>query len=202
MSQELNPSICSSLVIFMHWACENHTFSSWRIPTWMSKGRHTILLMQRQLRGYNNILSFLQWIAPVTSSFCEGCTWHDLHILFTAPHFLWLEGPISKCAKLHIVAPSNHNVPTSCSFCFCLFAPHIYGCCSSRTYCSWWDAHSTQRKRRGATLVARLGKTFWNDWVWKRQVKYKLRKLRYKQPLIKRVKQHCAPLSNLSAAIL
>jgi len=30
-----------------------------------------------------------------------------------------------------------------------LFTPHIYGCCSSCTSCSWWIAHSTQRQRRG-----------------------------------------------------
>jgi len=28
---------------------------------------------------------FLQWMAPTTHSFCEVCTWHDLHILVTVP---------------------------------------------------------------------------------------------------------------------
>ena len=28
MSQDLNPSACSSLVMFMYWACENHTFNT------------------------------------------------------------------------------------------------------------------------------------------------------------------------------
>jgi len=28
MSQDLNPSTCSSLVIFVYWACENHTFNA------------------------------------------------------------------------------------------------------------------------------------------------------------------------------
>jgi len=28
---------------------------------------------------------FLQRIMPIAHSFCEGCTWHDLHILVTAP---------------------------------------------------------------------------------------------------------------------
>ena len=32
---------------------------------------------------------------------------------------------------------------------YCLFASHIYGCCSSRTFRSWWTAHSAQRQRRG-----------------------------------------------------
>jgi len=30
----------------------------------------------------------------------------------------------------------------------CLFAPLIYGCCSSRTSRLWWIAHSTQRQPR------------------------------------------------------
>jgi len=48
-----------------------------------------------------------------------------------------------RSSKLHIVAPSNNKDPTSCSFYFCLCAPH--GCCSSRTSCSWWIVHSPQR---------------------------------------------------------
>jgi len=28
MSQDLSPSTCSPLVIFMYWACENHTFNA------------------------------------------------------------------------------------------------------------------------------------------------------------------------------
>jgi len=38
-----------------------------------------------QLRGCNNIPFFLQRTAPITRSFCEGCTWNDLHIMVTAP---------------------------------------------------------------------------------------------------------------------
>jgi len=60
-------STCSSLVIFMYWACENP------------------LSMQRQPRSRNNIPSFLQWTPPVARSFCEGCTWHHIHILVKAP---------------------------------------------------------------------------------------------------------------------
>jgi len=32
---------------------------------------------------------------------------------------------------------------------YCLFAPHICGCCSWRIFCLWWTAHSVQRQRRG-----------------------------------------------------
>ena len=36
--------------------------------------------MQSQPRGCNNIPRFFQQIAPIARSFCEGCTWHHLHI--------------------------------------------------------------------------------------------------------------------------
>ena len=35
------------------------------------------------------------------------------------------------CAKLCTVAESNNRVHPTRSLCYCLFAPHIYGCCSS-----------------------------------------------------------------------
>ena len=43
------------------------------------------LSTQHQLRGCNNVPSFLLWTAPIAHSFCEGCTWHHLHILVKAP---------------------------------------------------------------------------------------------------------------------
>jgi len=46
---------------------------------------------------------------------------------------LWLETLRSKCTKLNTVGASNNREPTSCSFYFCLFVPHIYGCCWSGT---------------------------------------------------------------------
>jgi len=52
---------------------------------------------------------------------------------------------VATLAKLHIVASSNNRDYTTCSMYFCLFTPHIYGCCSSRTFRSWWIVHSTQR---------------------------------------------------------
>jgi len=55
----------------------SHTSHSW----WITHS------MQPQRRGCNNIPSFLQQTTPITRSFCEVCTWHDLHILITAPLF-------------------------------------------------------------------------------------------------------------------
>ena len=54
-----------------------------------------------------------------------------------------------KCAKLHTVAASNNRDHAPQSIYYCLFAPHIYGCYSSRTSRSWWISPSTQRQSRG-----------------------------------------------------
>jgi len=119
MSQDLNPnpSTCSSLVIFMSWACERQRSLFLVLPSKSMSGKcaklytvatsnnwdHRIiacschiylcaalcahpvrgesLSVQRQLRGCNNIPSFLQWLAPIALSFCEGSTWHHFYIL-------------------------------------------------------------------------------------------------------------------------
>ena len=59
------------------------------------------------------------------------------------------ESSSDKCAKLHTVASSNNRDHMPWSLCYCLFAPHIYGCYSSCISCSWWISHSTQCQRRG-----------------------------------------------------
>ena len=58
-------------------------------------------------------------------------------------------------AKLHTVTASNNRDQTTRSLYYCLFAPHICGCCSSRTSRSWWITHSTQRHRRGCNITFR-----------------------------------------------
>ena len=58
------------------------------------------------------------------------------------------DSPSGKCARLHVAAGNNRDHPTGSLYC-CLFAPHRYGCYSSRTSRSWWIAHSTQHHRRG-----------------------------------------------------
>ena len=42
------------------------------------------LSTQYQLRGWNNILHFLKWTAPIARFFCDGCILDDLHILVKA----------------------------------------------------------------------------------------------------------------------
>jgi len=44
------------------------------------------------------------------------------------------ESPNGMCAKLRTVAASNNWVHTPRSLYYCLFGPHIYGCCSWRTF--------------------------------------------------------------------
>ena len=80
-----------------------------------------------------------------------------------------------KCAKFHIVAATNNRdltprslfvyairsvqslvspeINTPRSLHYCLFTPHIHGCCSSRTSRTWWITHSTQRHRRGCNNI-------------------------------------------------
>ena len=58
------------------------------------------------------------------------------------------ESPSGKCVKLYTVAASNNRDHMPWSLFYCLFAPHIYECCSSHTSRSWWITHSTQRQRR------------------------------------------------------
>jgi len=106
MLQDLNPSTFSSQVIFMYWVCENHT------------------LKQRQPRNCNNVPSFSQWTTLIARSFCEGCTWHHLHILVTAP--LWCDWK-SRAASAQsfllwhqavIKIPRRANLISACS-------PHV-----------------------------------------------------------------------------
>jgi len=132
--------------------CSSRTSRAW----WIA------LSTQRQLTGCNNIPSFLQWTTPIARSFGEGCTWNHHHILATAPLCCnWKTRTASEhCGNKQI--PSGKRalwqIPSVSEYCgskqqyrshvmliyFYLFAPHIYGCCSSRTCRSWWIAHSTQ----------------------------------------------------------
>jgi len=125
MSQDLNPSTCSSLVIFMYWASNNPHFQC------------------------NASLE----VAATFPRFCNEP--HLLHTLFVkfvpgttftswAKHHFVVIGKAEQQVRkaFHTVAPSNNEDPTSCSFYFCLFAQH--GCCPSHTSRSWWIAHSTQ----------------------------------------------------------
>jgi len=107
--------------------CSLHTSHLWLVA----------LSTQHQLKGCNNVPSFLQWTALIAQSFCKGCTWHHLDILVKAPLCCDWKAQVA-------MAASNNRDPTSCSFYLCLFATHISGCCSSRTSRLWRSTHSTQ----------------------------------------------------------
>ena len=68
--------------------CFSYTSRLW----WM---KH---LTQHQWKGYNNI-SFLQWTTLFARSFCEGYTWHDLHILVTAPFWCDWKARVARVRK-------------------------------------------------------------------------------------------------------
>jgi len=71
------------------------------------------------------------------------------------------EIPSGKCTNLRNVAPCNNRDHPTRSLSYCLFAPHIYGCCSSRTSRLWWISHSTERQRRGCNSTNRPSFMFW-----------------------------------------
>jgi len=58
--------------------------------------------------------------------------------------------------KLHTVAASNNRVHSMRSLYYYLFVPHLYVGCSSRTFCSWWNAHSAQGQLRGCNNISFL----------------------------------------------
>jgi len=79
----------------------------------------------------------------------------------------WSQHHLSgKCAKLHTVAGSNNRDHLTRSLYYCLFVPHLYGCCSSRASHSWWITHSTERQPRGCNTICI---SFWViplSWSW------------------------------------
>jgi len=133
--------------------------------------------LQPQRRDCNNIPTFLQQTALIARSFCEGCTWNDFHILVTAPYccdlkarvasarsitLLWQQATIEITCHDHssrtLVVTFNRShanmrdyMPQSLYY--CLFTPHIYGCCSSHISRSWRITHSMQRQRRGCKNI-------------------------------------------------
>ena len=66
---------------------------------------------------------------------------------------LRLESPSGMCAKLHTMAASNNRVHAPQSLYYCLFVPHIYGCCSLHAFRSWWTMYSAQHQPRGCNNI-------------------------------------------------
>ena len=119
-------SLCYCLFApHLYGCCSSRTFCLW----WTADSA------QQQWRGCNNIPSFLQRTAPIACSFCEVCTWHDLHILVTAPfccHWkswaasaqsftLWQQATIEITCRDHFIVTCSHHI-----YCiWLLFFAHI-----------------------------------------------------------------------------
>jgi len=58
------------------------------------------------------------------------------------------ESPSGKCAKVHTVAASSNEI-TRRDHSIIACSRRVYMCCSSRTFRSWCNTHSTDRQRRG-----------------------------------------------------
>ena len=181
MSQDLNLSACSSLVIFMYWACENHT----------SNATPTEKLQQ--------ILSFLQWTASIARSFCEGCTWQHLHILVKAPlccdwkgqgasaqsFTLWHQTTIKTPCRAHLTSACLHHMAV---------VLHVHPVCgeSHIHHNANWEA---------ATLAARLGKIFEIIECERDKLNANWGNLDINNLQSNLLKQHWTPFSNFPGAI-
>jgi len=110
--------------IYIYGCCSSCTS---RLSWWITH------LTQCQRRGCNNIPSFLQRTTQIACFFVKAA---HLHILVTAP-FCCDRRAQAACAQSFTL---RQEVTTEItwqdhSIKYCLFAPHIYGLCSSRT--SW-----------------------------------------------------------------
>jgi len=81
------------------------------------------------------VWSFTLWHQATIDIACHDHSWRTLLLR----------------SVVHIVSITRDYTPRSLFY--CLFAPHIYGCYSSRTSRSWWITHSTQRQRRGCNNI-------------------------------------------------
>jgi len=93
-------------------------------------------LQQRPLQFATNHIdcTFFLWRLSYSTTFTS----------WSQHHFLVIGKP-----KHHTVAASNNRDHMPRSLYYCLFAPHICRCYSSRTSYSWWTVHSAQHQRSG-----------------------------------------------------
>jgi len=78
MSQDLTPSICSSLVIFMYWVCVNHNFNA--MPTEKVQQHPLVFAMNRTYCTFFLCIKSRLYLAPpshlVKALLC--CYWESL----------------------------------------------------------------------------------------------------------------------------
>jgi len=116
---------------------------------------------QCQPRGCNNIPSFSQQTSPIAHSFCEGCIWHDLHMMVTAPvccnrkawaasaqsFTLWQQAIIEITRRDHSVIACLCHI---CQSVWVLF------------FRLWWIANSTQRQQRACKKYIWISACSWS----------------------------------------
>ena len=105
-------------------------------------------------RGCNNIPSFLQRTALIARSFCEVCTWHNLHTLATTP-FCCDRKARAACAQSFTLWQQATIEFTCHDHYYCFFVLYMW-CCSLHTSRSWWITHSIQPNSEVATVLTPL----------------------------------------------
>ena len=130
--------------------CSSHTSRTW----WIAQSTQTPTESFQQ----HPLLFTTNRTDP--TFFFEGCSWHHLHILVTAPLCLQSESPNGKCTRLHNMTAGNNRDHTSCSFILCLFVPHIYVGVVFHAHLVCGESHiQHSANREVVTLAARLGWT-------------------------------------------
>jgi len=66
---------------------------------------------------------------------------------------LWSKSSSGNYAKLRTMATSNNRNHPMGSLYYCLFASHIFACCSLHTSRLWWITLSTQHQPRGCNNI-------------------------------------------------
>jgi len=92
----------------------------------------------------------------VTCSYCEGCTWHDLHNLVTAPLCCDQKARAATVQSFTPWQQATIEIHLTRSRYYCLFKPYIwyiYGRYSSCTSHSWWITHSMECQPKGCNAV-------------------------------------------------
>jgi len=117
---------------------------------------HTFNAMPTE-RLQQHPLHFTQ-TATIKCFFCEGCTWHDHHILVTAPFYCNREARATSAPSFILWQEATIEITwwnDSLVACLC----HIYGCYSLHTTHLWWTARSMQCWPRDCNSI----KLNWRD---------------------------------------
>ena len=109
MAQDLNPSTCSSLVIFMHWACENHTFNA--TPTEKLQQHPLVFAMNRT---YCTFFLWRLYLAPTSHPgqstilplCCDWKGWGASAQSFT----LWHQATMKIPRRAHHTSACSHHI--------------------------------------------------------------------------------------------